>query len=277
MKQKLSNPVHNILLDMLEFFHTTCVELNLNYYAVGGTMLGAKRHNGFIPWDDDIDIAMPRKDYEILIREFNSRFGKSKYALEYPSEQNPEYTYLYAKLYDTDTTLVEQARKPIKRGVYLDIFPLDGIGDNLEEAKLNYSPILKRIRWHYWFVCSYTKYKVFSKKVLVFLARIINVLFVSERKLNNRINSMCKQRDFYKSEYVGNLLGAWAYKEIVRREYLGKPTEYDFCGITIYGVEKPHEYLSSIYGDYMKLPPEEKRVSHHDYINIDLNKSYCNY
>lgn len=88
---------------------------------------------------------------------------------------------------------------------------------------------------------------------------------------------MCKQRDFYKSEYVGNLLGAWGYKEIVRREYLGKPTEYIFSGITIYGVEKPHEYLTSIYGDYMKLPPEEKRVSHHDYIYKNLNKSYCNY
>lgn len=117
------------LLDMLKWFHEFCIENKLRYYALGGTMLGAIRHKGFIPWDDDIDVGMPREDYDKMIELVIDKQDE-KYRLEKPL-QNKDFVYQYCKLYDTSTTLVENTRYKTKRGVYLDIFPLDGIGLSL--------------------------------------------------------------------------------------------------------------------------------------------------
>lgn len=265
--------VHQVLLEMLQWFHKQCLENSLNYYVVGGTMLGTIRHKGFIPWDDDIDVAMPRKDYEQFIKLYSSTTN-TKYLVEEPNDNNTDFIYLFAKLYDTDTTLTESTRSKIKRGVYIDIFPLDGIGDTLEEAKYNFSKVFKYIRLHDMIVCAYRKDRAWYKNVSIFFGHILSPLLLSERKLNYYIQKLCKTKDFYQSNYVANLVGNWGYKEIVKKEYLGTPTIYKFENIEIYGVENPHEYLSAIYGDYMTPPPVEKQKSHHDFLELNLNKSY---
>ena len=112
------------LLKILSWFHEYCGRYDLRYYVLGGTMLGAVRHNGFIPWDDDIDVGMPRSDYERLRELSKSIKNQGNYLIEFPGEDNPEYSYFAAKVYDTSTTLIEKQRKPIKRGIYLDVFAL---------------------------------------------------------------------------------------------------------------------------------------------------------
>ncbi len=106
------------LLEMLHWFHDFCISHNLRYYALGGTMLGAARHKGFIPWDDDLDVGMPRDDYEKLFTLMKYHPG-DRYMLETPYSNAPEYNYCFFKLYDTKTTLVENLKYKIKRGVYM--------------------------------------------------------------------------------------------------------------------------------------------------------------
>lgn len=273
MSNTETNKVHCVLLNMLQWFHQECKNNNLRYYIIGGTMLGAVRHKGFIPWDDDIDVAMPRKDYDKLCS-IMADSGRGQYRLEFPGKENKDYTYLFAKIYDTQTTLTENKRQPITRGLYIDVFPLDGIGNEYKQAHENFRKIQRRMQIYDTAVCAFRKHRAWYKNMALIFGRIICPLFVSERKLNDGIRRLCTQYDFDNSEYAGNLVGNWGSKEIMPRSYFGTPAEYDFESIKVYGPEEPDKYLSALYGDYMKLPPEEKRVSHHDYIERDLNKSY---
>ena len=120
--------LQNRLLIMLKWFHEFCVEHNLRYFALGGTLLGAIRHKGFIPWDDDIDVGMPRADYNKLM-ELSDQI-QSPYVLETPQSPAKDFIYAYCKLFNTDTTLIEKRKKNMKRVIYIDIFPLDGLGND---------------------------------------------------------------------------------------------------------------------------------------------------
>lgn len=239
---------HTILLKILNWFHDACTKANLRYYIVGGTMLGAVRHKGFIPWDDDIDVAMPRSDYNKFIELFGS-VADSKYIVESPRADNLDYTYLCAKIYDTSTTLIERKRNPVKRGIYIDLFPLDGIGSNIEEANKNYREIANRINLYNTIVCDFRKGRSWYKNASILLGRFISPAFITERHLNSVINEKCSKRDFDEFSFVGNLVGNWGCKEIVPHSYFGTPQRYSFEGMTVYGVEKPHEYLTSLYGN----------------------------
>ena len=134
MEKNQPNEMQTKLINMLKWYHEFCVTHKLRYYIVGGTMLGAVRHEGFIPWDDDIDVGMPREDYNRFL-EICKGIQAHQYIVEAPTEENPEFKYLYAKIYDTTTTLVENVRNPINRGVFIDVFPLDGIGATEEDAR----------------------------------------------------------------------------------------------------------------------------------------------
>ena len=266
------NELQTKLTEGFKWFHEFCVANNLRYFAVGGTMLGAVRHKGFIPWDDDIDVAMPRPDYERL-REIAKTHKDDRFYIEFPGF-NKEFYYLYAKVFDKSTTLIEDARKPIKRGFYIDVFPLDGVGDDIEEAKENYKPISKKINLYSMITCNYSKRRKGYKNFAVFLGRIISPLFVSRKKLANKLDMLCKKHGYDESKVIGNLYGAWGAKEIMPKDFMGTPTEIEFEGMKIYGVEKPHEYLTTLYKDYMTLPPEDKRVSHHDHLEFNAEKPY---
>lgn len=261
------------LVNMLAWFHKFCDKYNLRYYIIAGTMLGAIRHKGFIPWDDDIDVGMPRSDYEKL-RQLANTTTEKEYLFEFPSENNLEYPYLIAKLYDTSTTLVEKQRYPIKRGIYIDIFPLDGIGNTIDEAKINYKPFDKNFKLYTIITSAFLKRRSLPKNLAVFIGRVISPLFINRYKLQNKIDKLCKRFDFDDSKLVSNLLGGSALKGIVPQEYFGKPTRIKFEGIDVYGLEQPDLYLKAMYGNYMELPPIEKRVSLHDALESDLNKSF---
>ena len=116
-------------LDILKEFIRVCNELNVKYFLDSGTLLGCIRHGGFIPWDDDIDVSMPREDYEIFLKE-GQKLLKNKYFLQ-TYKTDPEYTMGFAKIRNSETTFIESSVKNLKinHGVYIDIFPLDGYND----------------------------------------------------------------------------------------------------------------------------------------------------
>ena len=239
------------LIPMLKWFHEFCVEHQLKYYALGGTMLGIARHQGFIPWDDDIDLGMPRNDYNRFIELCKGkRFGD--YCLETIDTDNNDFFYGYSKIYDVTTTLVESARVDIKRGIYLDLFPLDGLSDSKEEAINYFNSIYRRYQFLLSRTCSYNKKRAFYKNLAVAIARLIPNCVIDNKKLMRSIDDLCRRRDFDSYKYVANILGNWGTREIVLRSSLGNPVLYQFENIMVYGVEKYSLSLPSVGESHLK-------------------------
>ena len=270
-----NNETQRRLLSMLAWFHEFCVKNEIRYYIVGGTMLGAARHKGFIPWDDDIDVGIPRKDYEKLLQHKQKLIPSNcKYQIESYLDGNRDFEYIFAKLYDVTTTLVENRRKHPKRGLYIDVFPLDGIGEDREDAIKNYKIIKWKLNLHAVTTCEIRKGRDWLKNFAVLLAHMIPDCLLFNHKLIASINKECKKRDFDTQKYVGNLVGNWREKEIMPREFFGTPTIYEFENLHVYGVQDYDNYLESLYHNWRQLPPEEKRKSEHDYLSIDLDSPY---
>lgn len=263
------------LVKILKWFNEFCISHHLKYYILGGTMLGAVRHGGFIPWDDDIDVGLPRKDYEeFLTLTKGAQFGD--FVTEGIDTPNKDFFYGYAKIYDTKSTLVENNRYKIKRGIYVDVFPIDGVANSSEEINSYISPIFSKHNLLLARSCGIRKGRKWYKNASVRLARLIPNFIIDNKKLMLSVDNMCKQRDYDDYSIVGNLYGAWGRKEIMEKNIFGNPTLYNFEDIRVYGVEDYDRYLTSLYGDWRKLPPKEKQVTHHDFLECDLRKSYLN-
>ncbi len=266
------SPLQQKLLEMLTWFCNYLDKHQVRYYAIGGTLLGAVRHEGFIPWDDDIDIGIPRDDYMKLIKIFSEPVDG--YFLESPYSGNADYLYSYAKLYDTQTTLVEHTKTLCKRGIYIDVFPIDGIGNSMEEAQNNFKMFDKKNMFLMMRTCVVRKERSWYKNASILIARCIPPFLINDKKLSLEVDKIAQSINQEDSKYVANLMGTYRLKEITKREYFGTPISYKFENIEIYGPEKYDEYLTNIYKNWRQLPPEDKRKTAHDFITIDLNKSY---
>lgn len=261
------------LLEMFKWFHGYCTDNEIRYYCLGGTMLGAVRHRGFIPWDDDIDVGLPRKDYEKLLTLAGGR-ENGAYYLESAKQGEKDFLYSYAKLHDIGTTLVENTRYKIKRGIYIDVFPLDGMGNTEIEALANYKKITPYLNLLAARSCALNKSRKFYKNVAILIARCIPNFLFSNRKLISEINSKSQKRAFDDFEYISNVDGNWRAREIIKRSVFGTPQIYSFNGQDVYGVSDPDAYLTHMYGEWKKLPSAEQQRTHHDYVFMDLNHGY---
>lgn len=261
------------LLNMFSWYHEICKKNKLVYFSIGGTLLGAVRHQGFIPWDDDIDVGMPRQDYERFIQLAESINSDSKYRIEF-STGKKEFVYPYCKIYDTETTLIENTRYQTKRGIYIDVFPIDGIGNTLKESMVHFKEIDRKVNSLCVRVCAVRKERKLYKNIAILVSRCIPEAVWNSQRIIKKIDILSKKKSYTESVYVANLVGNWHEKEIMKKEWFGKPVLYPFETIEIYGPENYDSYLKQVYGNYMQLPPVEKQISHHDYIELDLEHSY---
>ena len=255
--------IRKILLDLACEVKKICEENNLRYYLSGGTLLGAVRHKGFIPWDDDIDMHMPRPDYEKFIEIYYKVGGKN---VLHAQELNDRYQYSYIKLAARNTVLYEkEAHSGVEMGVYLDIFPIDGLGNGTEDAH----KVFKKIKTPINLLMSYRVDKFrkdvpFYKNVLVIGASIVAHLF-GVKALSKKITTLAKTYDYDTSEYVGSFIDEVGDKRIYSKELYKGKCELDFEGIKFSVPSGYKTILEMFYGDYMKLPPKEKQVLTHGY------------
>lgn len=257
---------------MLASFLEVCRTLNLRYFLVGGTLLGAVRHGGFIPWDDDIDVAMPREDYEVFLRE-GQKYLPEYYFLQHLGSE-PAYNANFAKIRDKRTTFVEYSvRKfPICHGVFIDIFPLDCYPDDpREQKKMDLRQLIFKRRSRAAVEIPPQARHRFPVELGLRTVSALTVLrYPSFRKAleaREKLHTAVKT-----GEKWANYCGAWGKKEIMPAAWFGAGKSLDFEGLEVKGPDCPHEYLTHLYGDYMQLPPVEKRVGHHyaEFIDLDM-------
>ena len=277
LTQEQLNTMKALETEMLATFVEVCHKLSLRYYMVGGTLLGAVRHQGFIPWDDDIDVAMPREDYEIFLRE------GQKYLPEHLFLQNldtdPGYLMNFAKIRDNRTTFVEYAvrKRDMHHGVFIDIFPLDGYPEGEKaQKKMDFHQLIHKYRLRA--AVEVPKEAQHSLPVEVGM-RCVSALtcLIQPNFRKAQVAREQRHRAAAGSSLWANYCGAWGKKEIMPAEWYGQGVELDFEGLKIKGPEHWDKWLTQVYGDYMRLPPVEKRVAHHYAEAIDLETSYIEY
>lgn len=263
-----------IELDMLKIFIGICSKLDIKYYVLGGTMLGAVRHKGFIPWDDDIDVGLYRRDYELFCQKAQELLPEGLFLQT--GETDPEYIGGFAKIRNSNTTFVESSTKKfrINHGVYLDIFPLDYYPETKAEQRLfelKNRIIKMRLRREYTLDdrAKGSRAKEFAAAVASAAAMLIYPTVESACTAREKLYTSVKS-----SEMFANYNGAWGKKEIVPAFWYGEGRMMPFEDIQVCVPEHCEKWLAQVYGDYMQFPPEEKRVTHHFTELIDLDRPY---
>lgn len=268
--EKMKERMLNLLLYFLDF----CKQHNLLCYLIGGGAIGAVREHGFVPWDDDIDLAMPRPDYEKFHELWNEYGDKDRFVL-CRTDRNINYHHSASSLRDPNTTFICTYNKynDICHGIALEFGPIDATPN---------SKILQYKQVFYSFL-----YEIFNNQRLPYgrggLARrftkIIYIL-VPSKAIRDKIWMYAdKQRSKYSWEncrYVKELLGKTSFYNFPK-EWYEHAVYFEFEGYQVPLMAGYHEYLSLIFGDYMKRPPIEQQVAKHDLIFVDMDHPYTNY
>lgn len=252
--------IQRIELDIIKWFDSYAKRNSLCYYLAGGTLLGAIRHKGFIPWDDDVDIMMPRNDYQKML----SLRSDSRYKLDECSI-NPDYDSPFARIWDPKTYLEWNDSKGMNIGVFIDIFPIDGYPSNYFMSKLH-TFFLKLLRARN---NSAKRINFKEGEKFIFVKKILNHIWrESPNYYAIELNNLAKKLSFEDSDYVGvTTTSDHLFRERNKKKDIfgDKAILADFEGLKLPVPSGYDIYLKNLYGDYMKLPPKEKQISEHNF------------
>lgn len=272
------NEVQQKILEIFIEIDKICKKHNLRYYAIGGTCIGAVRHQGFIPWDDDIDIAMPGRDYEAFMKIARKELPEP-FELIAP-EVMIHRSYVGAKVHNINTTFVEEDMKRYQdsySGIYVDILPLYGLPENKVKRTVFAGVVNLVLQLNYAKQRPLSDRKTMFQKILYLCLKPFT-FFVSYNfyiKLWKRIIS---KYDFDSAKYTGYLwtkiLIKKLNKRIFKKAWFDNYVELPFENIKMRCPCNWNAYLSKQFDDYMKLPPESERIRHSDGAIVDVNQSY---
>jgi lipopolysaccharide cholinephosphotransferase len=263
-------------MDIVKEVVRVCDAHNFKYYMLGGTMLGAIRHKGFIPWDDDIDLGMPRDDYEAFLELAEKELPAYLKVVNYRND--PNYQYYITRVQDTQTRVVEERIGNDNKYTCasIDIFPVDGTPNNPILRKIYFFRVLyHRALMSLCYKDSIDRKRKRSKKeklLLWIMERIPVEKLTTPYKQKCKIDKLLRSQKVEGSQYIGNIMGAYRTREIVPADYYGEGAYYPFEDIQLRGMAKAEAYLTFTYGDYMRLPPEDQRKTHFKILEIHGTK-----
>ena len=246
--------IRTLQLDILDAVHDFCRQHGLRYSLGGGTLLGAVRHKGYIPWDDDIDIMLPRPDYERFIREFKC---EGTHMAMQNARLDPACILMFTKIYDTRTVLEEADR--LRNGVAIDIFPIDGLP--APDALGSYISTIETL--HHNLLNNTRTYRLSGWKLLKYYLKKLK--YPSRDKTLDALEQLTASHDFDTSDYAGAICGSDGEKEHMQQPVFTSYVTLPFEGRQYMAIADWDAYLTKHYGDYMKLPPKEQQVSEHPY------------
>lgn len=262
MKQIDGTQSKKILLAIMLAFQRFCQQNNLSFYLIGGTLLGAIRHQGFIPWDDDIDVGMIRPEYDCLLElaksspVFEGHFKIESYFLG-------NSVYPFIKIIDTNTKIdPTYSSEDTTAALYIDVEPIDG----LPEKKAEIDQLYQKVEfWRKILMLNFakvgqgkTKFRTFIKTFLILPAKLIGI-----KRCNLKLDQLSRSISYQTAAKAGCILwGIYGSKEVMPRDQLSKKIKVNFEGHEFYAVSCWKTYLTNLYGDFMQLPPKNKRRYH---------------
>ena len=260
-----------IELEMLKEVDRICKKYDIKYYLCGGTLLGAVRHSGFIPWDDDLDLFFPRKDYIRFAEIAQKELPKTMFYQDWHIE--PDYPYNFAKIRMNGTKFCQKEIEHLNmhHGLFIDIFPLDFVSDN-EKERTKYLRKVTRLKTlmaiRYMSFKKNGKMRNFAECVVIFLSRIL----VTKKQIHNKLDKLIMKYDYQETGFYAQETGMDAVKEVYPVKWFGKQGSINFEGLNLPCTENQYidEYMTFFYGDYMTPPPDDKKCQVHDTTEIDF-------
>ena len=258
--------LQEIELENLRMLMEICEKNHLRYYLIGGSLLGAMRHRGFIPWDDDIDVGLPRPDYNRFVQIAKDYLPAHMDIRTMTSD--PNYKCYFTRLINNKKKIYwDHGQYTAVIGVWMDVFPLDGLPENRLLRKLQVFRVkLAKALYKFTqidYVSTNRTNRPLSERVLIRFAQLTRIgrLMNADRRLQ-KLDRALQRYDYDTCAYAWNFSGCYGKREIVPHIQLGGSRTAQFEGMQVSIPEAAEDYLTSIYGDYMKLPPEDQRRSH---------------
>ncbi len=256
MTDEQKNKLQKTILIIANEIDKICKANGINYDIDGGTLLGAIRHRGFIPWDDDFDIGMKRSEYERFLSVCEEQLDKGKYTLQTFSVE--DYAFAFAKIHLNDTEIREDFSKNanVHHGIFVDIFPFDNLPDNLLIRRLFLfrNHLLKNMIW---IKCGYGNESQ-KRKLSYQILKILGKPFSTAQLKNAREKLLAKYNDRQTEECFTSDYPMYHLKNI----WFQRITDLPFEDRTFPGFKDFDAYLRTVFGDYMELPPENERRVH---------------
>lgn len=234
-----------IILDIMSDVDAFCRENNIRYVISSGTLLGAVRHGGFIPWDDDADMFMLREDFDKFIASYK---GRKYHALYNTNNENEFLKVGYAKISDPSTSVLSR-KTQIKFGVYVDLFPLDSVPEDIEERNSHMDKVMKYHR------------KLHHRQNKDFISILISY-YHSLDWWWKKCDATVRDPKYKNSPLVAHILGARNQRTVFNKKWFENLEDIEFEGRKFRSFKDTHSYLKMVYGDYMTPPPLKDRRGH---------------